>query len=98
MWPSEFSQINTGGCAFPSLIEYLDISHTFTLINEFSGNIFSIFPKFKQISYLFHDGAHFHIETSPVIFGANQWTGFCMITASVMKELILFVEINFIED
>ena len=28
------------------------------------------------------------IETSPLICSANQWTGFDMITASVMKELI----------
>ena len=36
--------------------------------------------------YLFHDGGHY-IETSPLICCANQWTGFYMITASVMKEL-----------
>ena len=30
-----------------------------------------------------------YIETSPLICRANQWTGFYMITASVMKELIL---------
>ena len=29
----------------------------------------------------------YHIETSPLICGANQWTGFYMITASVMKGL-----------
>ena len=27
------------------------------------------------------------METSPLIWGANQWTGFYMITASVMKGL-----------
>ena len=37
---------------------------------------------------LFHDGGRYHIETSPLICPANQWTGFYMITASVMKELI----------
>ena len=36
---------------------------------------------------LFHDGGHYHIETSPSIWSANQWTGFYMITASAMKEL-----------
>ena len=30
----------------------------------------------------------YHIGTSPLICSANQWTGFYMITASVMKELI----------
>ena len=38
--------------------------------------------------YLFHDGGRYHIETSPLICRADQWTGFYMITASVMKELI----------
>ena len=36
------------------------------------------------------DGGRYHIETSPLIFGANQWTCFYMITASVMKELSKF--------
>ena len=35
------------------------------------------------------DGGRYHIETSPLICRANQWTGFCMITASIMKELKL---------
>ena len=29
----------------------------------------------------------YHIETSTLICRANQWTGFYLITASVMKEL-----------
>ena len=37
--------------------------------------------------YLFHDGGRYHVETSPLICSGNQWTGFYMITASVMKEL-----------
>ena len=35
----------------------------------------------------FHEGGRYHIETSPLICGENQWTGFYMITASVMKGL-----------
>ena len=35
----------------------------------------------------FHDGGRYHIETSPLICSANQWTGFYMISASVMKGL-----------
>ena len=31
-----------------------------------------------------------HIETSPLIYRANQWTGFYMVPASVMKELSKF--------
>ena len=35
-----------------------------------------------------HDGGRYYIETSPLICCANQWTGFYIITASVMKELM----------
>ena len=45
----------------------------------------------------FHDGDLYHIETSPLICGANQWTGFYMITTSVIKGLIL-LEVNAIKD
>ena len=38
----------------------------------------------------FHDAGRFHIETSLLICGANQWTGIYMITASVMKGLNTF--------
>ena len=34
---------------------------------------------------LFHDGGPYHIENSPLISQANQWTGFYMIGTSVMK-------------
>ena len=36
---------------------------------------------------LFHDGVPYHIETSPLIYSVNQWTGFYIIRTSVMKEL-----------
>ena len=36
---------------------------------------------------LFHEGGRYHIETSPLVCRANQWAGFYMIMASVMKEL-----------
>ena len=36
-----------------------------------------------------HDEGRYHIETSPLIYRANQWAGFYMITASVIKELII---------
>ena len=37
---------------------------------------------------LFHqDGGRYDIETSPLVCSANQWTGFYMITASVLKGL-----------
>ena len=55
----------------------------------FSGSI-KMNVKWVEVSsilWLFHDGGRYHIETSPLICGANHWTGFYMITASVMKEL-----------
>ena len=47
-----------------------------------------IFPVFLLTFSLFHDGGRYDKETSPLICSANQWTGFYMITASVMKELM----------
>ena len=35
----------------------------------------------------FHDAGCYHIETSPLICSANQWTDFYVITALVMKGL-----------
>ena len=43
--------------------------------------------KSYQNPELSHDGGRYHIETSPLICSANQWTGFYMITVSVKKEL-----------
>ena len=40
-----------------------------------------------NINQPFHDGGRYHIEISPFICSANQWTGFYRITASVMKGL-----------
>ena len=45
---------------------------------------FAIVNSFKY----FHDGGPYHIETSPLIYKANQWTGFYMIGTAVTKELI----------
>ena len=42
----------------------------------------------------FHDGGRYPIETSPLICSPNQWAGFYMITASVMKGLSEFVRLN----
>ena len=36
---------------------------------------------------IFHDVGPYHLETSPLICRANQWTDFYMIRTSVMKEL-----------
>ena len=50
--------------------------------------LFSILYSIIQyIIQLFNEGILFHIETSPLIYCANQWTGFYMIGTSIMKEL-----------
>ena len=41
----------------------------------------------RKLQLLTHDVGRYHIETSPLICSANQWTDFSMITASVLKEL-----------
>ena len=38
---------------------------------------------------IFHDGSSYHIETSPLVCCANQWTGFYMIGTPIKKEIIL---------
>ena len=43
--------------------------------------------EFFNFFKIFHYGGPYHIETSPLICRANQWTGFYMIRTSVMKEL-----------
>ena len=43
----------------------------------------SVFHRFQ----LFHDGVPIKKETSQLICFTNQWTGFSMAEASVMKEL-----------
>ena len=39
------------------------------------------------LALLFHDEGSYQIETSPLIYRTNQWTGFNMIGTSVIKEL-----------
>ena len=41
--------------------------------------------------WLFYDGNTYNKETIPLICSANQWTDFCMIGTSVMKELINYM-------
>ena len=50
------------------------------------------------LTKLFHDEGRYDIETSPLICSANQWTGFYMITASVMNELNLKDTVQLSED
>ena len=39
----------------------------------------------KPIQF-FHDAGSYHIDTSPLIWSADQWTGFYMIGKSIMLE------------
>ena len=39
------------------------------------------------MQYSAHGGGRYHIETSPLVCRANQWTDFYMIGTSIMKEL-----------
>ena len=36
---------------------------------------------------VFHDGGSYNIESSSLIYSANQWTGFYVIETSFIKEL-----------
>ena len=48
--------------------------------------IFSVPQYFSATTVLFYDEGPYHIETSPMIYRANHWTGFYMIRTFVMKE------------
>ena len=48
-------------------------------------NSFYVLSIFESISFILF---LYHIETRPLISRTNQWAGFYMIEASVMKELI----------
>ena len=64
---------------------------------SFASNLFNFRKRWSSLGGCFfpceypkpfHDGGSYHIETSPLICRANHWTGFYMITASVMKGLL----------
>ena len=38
-----------------------------------------------------HDGDPYHVETSPLIYIAYQWTGFYMIGTSVIKGCVRYI-------
>ena len=64
-------------------------------IKKTSTGVF-IYHSYCTVFNSFHDGGRYRIETSPLIFRANQWTGFYMITASAMKELKTIIVRKFI--
>ena len=54
---------------------------------EFSYEIIFRYSNISSFVELFHDGGRYHIEISLLTCSANQWTGFYMITASIIEEL-----------
>ena len=50
---------------------------------------FMEFKEFREFTLTLSRRRPLYIETSPLIWGTNQWTGFYIITASVKKELKL---------
>ena len=40
-----------------------------------------------KLHYFLYDGVFYHIETSPLVCRANQWTGFFTTGTTAMKDL-----------
>ena len=61
-------------------------------VKSFSALLKGITSNYKEGFYCLTlpNGGCYHIETSLLICGADQWTGFYMITASVLKGLNCF--------
>ena len=61
-----------------------------TVLPTFSRPISRVYSRLHLVysSQPFQDRGRYHIETSPLICEADQWTGFYMITVSVLKELL----------
>ena len=49
---------------------------------------------FFTLHLTLHDEGPYHIKTSPLICRANQWAGFYMVGASVMKNLNTLKNLN----
>ena len=80
-----------GTVLMPTLLD-LCIAGLYVFI-AYSEHIWSIYQRWLLIlswrrSLSYRNEGPCHIETSSLICFANQWTGFCMIGTSVMKELI----------
>ena len=56
-------------------------------LNLFFFSHFLTLPPTHYHFELFHDGGPLYMETSPLTCSANQWAGFYVTGASVMKEL-----------
>ena len=56
-------------------------------LSESKSNTFKLIT--SDIPYNFHDGGTYYIETSPLVCFANQLTGFYMIGASAVRDLMM---------
>ena len=65
----------------------LKISLLFVLLSCFTSKFTKYF-----LHYLLHYGGAYHLETGPLICYENQWTSFCEIGISVIKQLIVNVD------
>ena len=66
------------------------VFHLFFLIRyTFEDFSFSSFVILISLYEPFHDGDRYRVEIGPLTCSANQWTGFYMIMASVMKMWLL---------
>ena len=70
-------------------ITKVGLRHDYMKLYCHQNNIYINSVQFKKKPFiqLFRDGGPYHIETSPLVCKANQWTGFYIIGTSVLKEL-----------
>ena len=62
----------------------------------FTNDIEFLYDTTTLLNYLFYDRVSYHLETSPLICTANQWTGFYMIGTSIMKDLKLNIGLKWV--
>ena len=70
------------------IVSYVSFLTELLPVLSFEKTILNIAHDTKELSSLFYAGGCYHIERSPLMCCANQWTDFYMATASVMRELI----------
>ena len=81
-------------CIFFTACLFKQIWHKgFTIVFIFISYAFPVYHRTQFFALTLSRG-RYHIETSPLICSANQWTGFYMITASVLnglKSVVVFI-------
>ena len=92
-WNKKFEKALSSHASFSAVILSHENYHHLEEINPIwiKRKLCSFVLRNNRLFYLFRDKGPYHIETSPLICRANQWTGFYMIGTSVMKELKVLV-------